>query len=145
MQSPQKHLYIYVDRNTGIHQGYPVNNATDQYGNYFFRQICESSTPLHPVLPGLIEVFVNSALIPASNRGSSEAVNEPISEHEIRAIFQKPVFELPARTGGQSPIRPGVPARAGRSRESTPFSRTASPMAGAPAEVTSTFITQPPY
>ena len=60
--------------------------------NYFFsiyRQICDSSPPLHPVLPALLEVFVNSALVPASNRGSpDQTVNEPISEHEIRAVFQ---------------------------------------------------------
>ena len=54
-----------------------------------YRQICDSSPPLHPVLPALLEVFVNSALVPASNRGSpDQTVNEPISEHEIRAVFQ---------------------------------------------------------
>ena len=56
---------------------------------FFYRQICDSTPPLHPVLPALLEVFVNSALVPASNRGSpDQTVNEPISEHEIRAVFQ---------------------------------------------------------
>ena len=83
----------------------------------FSRQICESTTPLHPVLPALIEVFVNSALVPASNRASpdGQTVNEPISEHEIRVVFQNPVFDLPCKTSGQTPIR------GHRSRESTPF------------------------
>ena len=69
------------------------------------------------MLPALIEVFVNSALVPASNRASpdGQTVNEPISEHEIRVVFQKPVFDLPCKTSGQTPIR------GHRSRESTPF------------------------
>ena len=86
-----------------------------------FRQICESTLPLHPVLPALLEVFVNSALVPASNRACpDQTVNEPISEHEIRLIFQNPVFELPAKMSGQTPIR-GYRGSSGRSRESTPF------------------------
>ena len=61
----------------------------DYYFFSIYRQICDSSPPLHPVLPALLEVFVNSALVPASNRGSpDQTVNEPISEHEIRAVFQ---------------------------------------------------------
>ena len=90
---------------------------------YFLRQICESAPPLHPVLPSLLEVFVNSALVPTSNRGSPEmTVNEPISEHEIRAVFQNPVFELPQKISGQTPIRGHRSAgnSAPRSRESTP-------------------------
>ena len=69
------------------------------------------------MLPALIEVFVNSALVPASNRASpdGQTVNEPISEHEIRVVFQNPVFDLPCKTSGQTPIR------GHRSRESTPF------------------------
>ena len=88
-----------------------------KYYFLFSRQICESTTPLHPVLPALIEVFVNSALVPASNRASpdGQTVNEPISEHEIRVVFQNPVFDLPCKTSGQTPIR------GHRSRESTPF------------------------
>ena len=88
--------------------------------SFFSRQICESTTPLHPVLPALIEVFVNSALVPASNRASpdGQTVNEPISEHEIRVVFQNPVFDLPCKTSGQTPIRGH---RSSRSRESTPF------------------------
>jgi hypothetical protein len=37
------------------------------------------------VLPTVIDVFVNSILVPASNRvGSGDQLNEPISEEEIR-------------------------------------------------------------
>ena len=48
-------------------------------------------------------------------------VNEPISEHEIRAVFQNPVFELPQKISGQTPIRGHRSAgNSARSRESTP-------------------------
>ena len=47
-----------------------------------------------------------------------QTVNEPISEHEIRAIFSHPVFDLPCKTSGQTPIRGHN--RSSRSRESTP-------------------------
>ena len=89
--------------------------------DWIYRQICVSSTPLHSALPNLIEVFVNSILVPAtSNRGGHVALdqtNEPISEQEVRAVFQKPVFESVAKSGG-TPRRTPI-----RSRESTPFSR----------------------
>ena len=60
------------------------------------RQIFSSSTPIHPVLPALIEVYVNSVLVPASNRSVPDQTNEPISEAQIRAVFKKPVFEVPS-------------------------------------------------
>ena len=76
---------------------------------WIFRQICVTSTPLHPVVPALIEVFVNSVLVPASSRSSTssssvtssaagqsgvaEQTNEPLSEAEIREVFKKPVFD----------------------------------------------------
>ena len=36
----------------------------------------------------VVEVFVNSVLVPASNRvGSGDQLNEPIAEEEIKLIF----------------------------------------------------------
>ena len=62
-------------------------------------------------------IFIFSPfLYRASPEGQN--VNEPISEHEIRAIFSHPVFDLPCKTSGQTPIRGHN--RSSRSRESTP-------------------------
>ena len=85
------------------------------------------------MLPALLDVFVNSALVPASNRASpDQALNEPISEHEIRAVFQNPVFELPAKISGQTPIR-GYRGSSGRSREGTPSFKLASSAVSTPS------------
>ena len=51
-----------------------------------FRQLCTSIRPLHPVLPALVEVYVNSILMPAG-KSPLENTNQPISEDEIRAVF----------------------------------------------------------
>lgn len=45
-----------------------------------------SVPPLHPVLPALVEVYVNSILMPAG-KSPQENTNQPISEDEIRAVF----------------------------------------------------------
>lgn len=80
---------------------------------WIYNQICASSTPLHPVLPSLIEVYVNSILVPATNRGVPDQTNDPISEEEIRAVFKNPVFAVPTLS---------TPLKAmGRSRDVTPF------------------------
>lgn len=52
--------------------------------DWIYRQFCCSIPPLHPVLPALVEVYVNSILMPA---GKQENTNQPISEDEIRAVF----------------------------------------------------------
>ncbi|XP_046387078.1 integrator complex subunit 2 [Ischnura elegans] len=61
--------------------------------NWIYRQICSSVPPLHPVLPALVEVYVNSILMP-STKGASppEHTNRPIGEEEIRRVFQNSVF-----------------------------------------------------
>lgn len=59
--------------------------------DWIYKQICNSVPPLHPVLPALIEVYVNSILTPAS-KGSYDTTNEPITEEEILAVFSKSVF-----------------------------------------------------
>uniref|UniRef100_A0A0K2T9U2 Integrator complex subunit 2 n=1 Tax=Lepeophtheirus salmonis TaxID=72036 RepID=A0A0K2T9U2_LEPSM len=68
--------------------------------DWIYRQICASKTPLHPVMPSLIEVYVNSILVPASNRGTPSSntpsvsgnlvdqTNEPISEQEVAQVFK---------------------------------------------------------
>lgn len=53
--------------------------------NWIYKQICNCSTPVHPVMPALIEVFVNSII--ASN--SKFTTEQPLSEEEIQVIFQK--------------------------------------------------------
>lgn len=53
--------------------------------NWIYKQICNCSTPVHPVMPALIEVFVNSII--ASN--SKFTTEQPLSEEEINVIFQK--------------------------------------------------------
>ena len=58
--------------------------------NWIYRQICNSVPPLHPVLPALVEVYVNSILV--SNNKTTEHTNRPITEAEIRKIFQNSVF-----------------------------------------------------
>lgn len=47
--------------------------------------------PLHPVLPALVEVYVNSILVP-SPKAPQEHTNRPMSEDEIRSVFQNSVF-----------------------------------------------------
>lgn len=58
--------------------------------NWIYRQICNSVQPLHPVLPALVEVYVNSILV--TNNKTSEHTNKPINEAEIRKVFQNSVF-----------------------------------------------------
>ncbi|XP_078535944.1 integrator complex subunit 2 isoform X1 [Lissotriton helveticus] len=56
--------------------------------DWIYRQMCETMTPLHPQLLPLIEVYINSVLTPAS-KSSPEATNQPITEQEIRNVFQE--------------------------------------------------------
>lgn len=58
--------------------------------NWIYRQIGASVPPLHPVLPALVEVYVNSILV-TSNK-AVEHTNKPITEDEIRRLFQNSVF-----------------------------------------------------
>jgi integrator complex subunit 2 len=94
--------------------------------DWVFKQICVCTTPLHPVMPALIETFVNSILVPASSRGSSsnyEQTNEPISEKQVRAVFRKPAFvesNTICSTACATPAINRSPKRKSRSRESTP-------------------------
>ncbi|XP_074100316.1 integrator complex subunit 2 [Cotesia typhae] len=58
--------------------------------NWIYRQICNSTAPLHPVLPALVEVYVNSILVTGNK--TTEHTNKPITEDEIRRVFQHSVF-----------------------------------------------------
>lgn len=58
--------------------------------NWIYKQICSSINPLHPVLPMLVEVYVNSIMIP--NSKNLEQANKPLTENEIRRVFQSSIF-----------------------------------------------------
>ncbi|KAK4288012.1 hypothetical protein Pmani_030992 [Petrolisthes manimaculis] len=67
--------------------------------DWIYNQICACSTPLHPVMPQLVEVYVNSIILPASKGGPSDNFNEPITEEEITAVFSQSIFtEKPPST-----------------------------------------------
>lgn len=55
--------------------------------SWIYKQICHSTTPLHPVFPPLIEVYVNSVIAPAA-KGPSEHTNKPLSEDDILRVFK---------------------------------------------------------
>ncbi|XP_074869941.1 integrator complex subunit 2 isoform X2 [Carettochelys insculpta] len=55
--------------------------------DWIYRQLCETTTPLHPQLLPLIDVYINSVLTPAS-KSNPEATNQPITEQEILNVFQ---------------------------------------------------------
>ncbi|KAL3271565.1 hypothetical protein HHI36_022040 [Cryptolaemus montrouzieri] len=58
--------------------------------SWIYKQICTSVSPLHSVLPLLVEVYVNSVIIPTSK--NSEHTNKPLTENEIRRVFQSSIF-----------------------------------------------------
>lgn len=64
--------------------------------SWIYKQICSCTTPLHPVMPTLIEAFVNSLILPGklvSGGGSSgnivDHLHKPLSEDEILKVFQQ--------------------------------------------------------
>ncbi|RWS15481.1 Integrator complex subunit 2-like protein [Dinothrombium tinctorium] len=58
---------------------------------WIFRQICKATPPINPVLPPLLEAFVNSIIIPYS-KSSVSTTNEPISEEEIMSVFSYTIY-----------------------------------------------------
>ena len=58
--------------------------------NWIYKQICVSVSPLHPVLPLLVEVYVNSIIL--SNAKHADQANKPLTENEIRLVFQSSIF-----------------------------------------------------
>jgi len=57
------------------------------FQDWIYRQLCETSTPIHTQLIPLIDVYINSILTPAS-KANPEATNQPITEQEILNVFQ---------------------------------------------------------
>ncbi|CAL1573919.1 unnamed protein product [Knipowitschia caucasica] len=55
--------------------------------DWIYRQLCETTTPIHTQLIPLIDAYVNSILTPAS-KANPEATNQPITEQEILNVFQ---------------------------------------------------------
>lgn len=85
--------------------------------DWVHRQLCAAAAPVHPALPQLIEVYVNSVLVPAvSNRGVTDQTNEPISEAEVRAVFRRPAAVAPVMPAGAASavksVSPKVEAKA---------------------------------
>ncbi|KAF7489905.1 Integrator complex subunit 2 [Sarcoptes scabiei] len=60
--------------------------------DWILKQICNCVSPIHHILPSLIEAFVNSILIPNSQSG--HMTNEPIAEKDIDHIFNRKVYSF---------------------------------------------------
>lgn len=58
--------------------------------SWIYRQICNSTTPLHPVLPSLIEAYVNSVIVPNS-KGSLEHTHKPLTKEDILRVFKSSI------------------------------------------------------
>lgn len=70
--------------------------------NWIYKQICNSVTPLHPVLPSLIEVYVNSIILP-NQKGPVEHTHKALSEQEIQRMFHNTALG-DIQDGAQAPI-----------------------------------------
>ncbi|KAL4223618.1 Integrator complex subunit 2 [Mactra antiquata] len=59
--------------------------------DWIYSQIYQCSYPLHPLLPQLLEVYVNSILVKSAK---TDHTNQPIETREIMDLFnKKPVFQ----------------------------------------------------
>lgn len=56
-------------------------------------QICASVSPLHPLLPSLIEAYVTSILVVPNKTSQELAVNQPITEEDILKVFGDKVLD----------------------------------------------------
>lgn len=56
-------------------------------------QICASVSPLHPLLPSLIEAYVTSILVVPNKTSQELAVNQPITEEDILKVFGDKVWD----------------------------------------------------
>uniref|UniRef100_A0A182Q203 Integrator complex subunit 2 n=1 Tax=Anopheles farauti TaxID=69004 RepID=A0A182Q203_9DIPT len=56
--------------------------------SWIYRQICNSVTPMHPVLPALIEVYVSSIILPNQKSLQEQHTHKALSEQEIAQVFQ---------------------------------------------------------
>ncbi|XP_077996243.1 integrator complex subunit 2-like [Glandiceps talaboti] len=62
--------------------------------DWIYKQVCNSTTPLHPLLPPLIEAYVHSIIQP-THSGGEQARNRPLTDREIFSVFE----ETRIRTG----------------------------------------------
>ncbi|XP_023162280.2 integrator complex subunit 2 [Drosophila hydei] len=57
--------------------------------SWIFKQICSSVRPVHPVMPALVEVFVNTLIIPnPTGKISIDHMHRPFTEQEILHVFR---------------------------------------------------------
>ncbi|KAF3841251.1 hypothetical protein F7725_007113 [Dissostichus mawsoni] len=68
--------------------------------DWIYRQLCETTTPIHTQLIPLIDAYINSILTPAS-KANPEATNQPITEQEILNVFQSAAGGEGSRGGRQ--------------------------------------------
>ncbi|XP_046325730.2 integrator complex subunit 2-like isoform X2 [Haliotis rufescens] len=69
--------------------------------DWIYKQILHSSLPLHPLLPQLIETYVNSIIVKGAK---TEHTNEPLTEQEILAVYRDSVtHKQSAKQRQQSP------------------------------------------
>lgn len=67
--------------------------------SWIYKQICNSSAPLHPVLPPLIEVYVNSIIVPTA-KGPIEHTHKPLSKEDIVRVFDLAFHEKKTTENG---------------------------------------------
>ncbi|ESP00955.1 hypothetical protein LOTGIDRAFT_172882, partial [Lottia gigantea] len=67
--------------------------------DWIYKQMCSSCLPLHPLLPLLIESYVNSIIVKGIK---SDNVNQAISEKELLEVFDAPANRKDI-SGRQSP------------------------------------------
>ncbi|XP_002067406.4 integrator complex subunit 2 [Drosophila willistoni] len=57
--------------------------------SWIFKQICSSVRPVHPVMPALVEVFVNTLIIPnPTGKVNIDHMHRPFTEIEILHVFR---------------------------------------------------------
>ncbi|XP_006789179.1 integrator complex subunit 2 [Neolamprologus brichardi] len=68
--------------------------------DWIYRQLCETTTPIHTQLIPLIDAYINSILTPAS-KANPEATNQPITEQEILNVFQSSAGQADGSRAGR--------------------------------------------
>ncbi|XP_053681309.1 integrator complex subunit 2 [Anopheles nili] len=74
--------------------------------SWIYRQICNSVTPMHPVLPALIEVYVSSIILPNQKGLQEQHTHKALSEQEIAQVFQNAagLWNKDQQSKGSAPI-----------------------------------------
>lgn len=71
--------------------------------DWIFKQLCQCSTPLHPLIPPLIEVYVNSIIVPSAR---TDRTNDPITEEEILSVFKDSIILCYSRKDASKDVEP---------------------------------------